>query len=46
MAEDRDAGVYLDDILDACTKAMGFVEGLSFEEFERDDRTSYAVLRT
>ncbi len=45
MTEDRDPAIYLDDILDAATKARRFVAGLSFEQFESDDRTSYAVLR-
>ena len=45
MTADRDPVIYLDDILDAATKAMHFVAGLSFAEFEHDDRTTYAVLR-
>lgn len=45
MTERRDVSVYLDDILDAASKAKRFTEGLSFEEFERDDRTAFAVMR-
>lgn len=45
MTGDRDPGVYLDDILDAATKAREFVAGISFEEFKTDDRTTFAVLR-
>ena len=45
MTAGRDPVIYLDDILDAATKAMHFVADLSFEEFEHDDRTTFAVLR-
>lgn len=45
MTQDRDATIYLDDIVDAALKATQFVQGLSFEEFERDDRTVFAVVR-
>ncbi len=45
MTLDRDPVIYLDDILDAATKAMQFVADSSFDEFEHDDRTTYAVLR-
>ena len=45
MTADRDQVIYLDDILDAATRAMHFVADLSFTEFEHDDRTTYAVLR-
>jgi uncharacterized protein with HEPN domain len=41
----RDVGVYLDDILDAAGKAVQFTKGMSFDEFQRDERTSYAVIR-
>lgn len=45
MSGERDTKVYLDDILDVARKAMGFAEGLSFEEFVEDDRTTFAVVR-
>ena len=45
MTLDRDPVIYLDDILDAATKATQFVADSSFDEFEHDDRTTYAVLR-
>ena len=45
MSEKRDVGVYLDDILDAAEKALRFTEGLSFDVFQSDDRTSFAVIR-
>lgn len=36
---------YLRDILDAAAKAMGFVEGMDYEAFQKDDRTNFAVVR-
>ena len=36
---------YLRDILDAMDKAQSFVSGMSFQEFCRDDRTVFAVIR-
>lgn len=45
MSQERDPRVYLDDILDAATKAIQFVDGLSFDEFVGDDRTTFAVIR-
>jgi len=45
MSLERDPRVYLDDILDAARKAVEFTEGLSFEEFVADDRTTFAVIR-
>ena len=41
----RDYSVYLDDILDAMNKAEMFVAGMSYEQFEDDLRTSFAVTR-
>ena len=45
MKRERDTRVYLEDILAAASKAIAFTEGLSFEEFVRDDRTTFAVIR-
>lgn len=36
---------YLRDILDAVGKARRFAEGMEFEEFAADDRTSFAIVR-
>ncbi len=36
---------YLRDILEACQKAMQFVEGMSYETFSNDDKTQYAAVR-
>lgn len=41
----RDLRDYLKDILDAAAKSANFVEGMTFEEFTRDDKTVFAVLR-
>jgi len=41
----RDYTVYLDDVLDAMDKAEMFVAGMSYEQFEDDLRTSFAVTR-
>jgi len=36
---------YVADILDAATKATRFIEGMSFEDFQKDDKTIFAVVR-
>ena len=36
---------YLEDILDAITRAANFIQGMSFEQFAKDDKTLYAVIR-
>jgi uncharacterized protein with HEPN domain len=41
----RDFRLYLDDILECCSKIRKFTEGLSFEEFESDVKTQDAVIR-
>ncbi len=35
----------LQDMLDACLKATSFTKGMSFEEFVKDEKTQYAVIR-
>jgi uncharacterized protein with HEPN domain len=45
MTLERDPRVYLDDILGAAGKAIAFTDGLSFEEFVGDERTTFAVIR-
>jgi len=42
---DRESDYYLQDILDAMEKAQQFVENLSYEEFTKDDKTVFAVVR-
>ncbi len=41
----RNYGLYLKDILDAMEAIEQFVEGMSFEEFIKDDKTVSAVIR-
>ena len=41
----RDPELYLKDILDAMDAIEKFVEGMEFDEFKRDDKTSSAVIR-
>ncbi len=36
---------YLSDIIDAIEKSESFVKGMSFETFEKDAKTSFAVIR-
>lgn len=41
----RSIRLYLQDIMDSCTKILQYGEGLTVEEFFADDRTYDAVLR-
>jgi len=41
----RDISLNLQDILDAMLAIEKFVEGISFDEFKKDDKTSSAVIR-
>lgn len=41
----RDYRLYLTDILNAIESIEKFTEGMSFEEFKKDDKTSSAVIR-
>lgn len=41
----RDYNLYLKDILSAMDSIEAFVEGMSFDEFRTDDKTSSAVVR-
>ena len=41
----RDHSLYLSDILKAFESIESFVEGQSFEDFKKDDKTSSAVIR-
>ena len=36
---------YLTDILDAINKVKQFIQGMTFEEFAKDDKTVFAVVR-
>jgi uncharacterized protein with HEPN domain len=41
---ERDFRDYLSDILDNARKLKSFVGGLSFEDFQSDEKTQYAVM--
>jgi uncharacterized protein with HEPN domain len=36
---------YLRDMLENAEKALSFVNGMSYDEFEKDDKATYAVIR-
>lgn len=41
----RDFLDYVEDVIEAMTKAQNFVKDLSYEDFSKDDKTVYAVIR-
>ncbi len=41
----REYADYLEDILEAARKAQQFVEGMTYAEFARDDKASFAAIR-
>ena len=45
MTAGRDYIDYLQDISDSIEKIGEFIQGMDFSEFEKDDRTLYAVIR-
>ena len=45
MNPERVYGDYLEDILDALVKVGQFIAGMTFEQFQKDDKTSFAVIR-
>lgn len=45
MNADRVYLDYLMDILEAIEKISGFIENMTYQEFTRDDKTQYAVVR-
>lgn len=45
MLAERNYSRYLEDIQDAIGKVAGFIEGMSREEFEQDEKTAFAVIR-
>ncbi len=44
MKKDREYQDYLEDILDAISKASAFIAGMSFSEFSLDNKTVFAVI--
>jgi uncharacterized protein with HEPN domain len=45
MKRERSHQDYLNDMLEAMSKATQFVEGMSFDQFSTDDKTMFAVIR-
>ena len=45
MKQPRDHRDHLEDISHAARKALEFVVGMGYEDFQGDDRTVYAVVR-
>jgi len=45
MSANRTHADYLEDILDAIRKVAQFIQGMTFEEFAKDDKTVFAVIR-
>ena len=45
MKPEREFRDYLQDILETMDKVGRFIEGMNFEQFLVDDRTSFAVVR-
>jgi len=41
----REIGNYIEDILEAMTNAMEFTKDMSYDEFVKDTKTVYAVIR-
>ena len=40
MSSDREYADYLEDILDAISKIENFIEGMTFDQFAKDDKTA------
>jgi uncharacterized protein with HEPN domain len=45
MNSDREYVDYLEDILEPISKIANFIEGMTFDQFTKDDKTTYAVIR-
>lgn len=45
MTAKRTYGDYISDMLDAIDKVAQFTQGMTFEVFARDDKTTFAVVR-
>ncbi len=45
MSSERTHVDYLDDILAAMAKVTSFIAGMTFDEFAKDDKTVFAVVR-
>lgn len=45
MTSERLISDYLDDIIDTIDKVELFIQGMDFEQFAKDDKTVFAVIR-
>ncbi len=45
MKKQRDYSVYLNDIYDSINKGISFINKMTYEEFEEDEKTEYALIR-
>ena len=45
MSSERVHQDYLEDILDSIEKVARFINGMTYEQFTEDDKTTYAVIR-
>jgi len=45
MKKRRDYITYLDDIFDAAAKGISFVKNMTYDEFQKDVKTQYALIR-
>lgn len=43
---DRQWGDFIDDIIDAIEAIEEFIQGITYDEFVRDRKTNYAVIRS
>jgi len=45
MRDKRNELLYFLDVLDACNKIKDFIDKMSYDEFVKDEKTQYAVIR-
>lgn len=45
MKKQRDYSDYFNDIYDSINKGIAFIEGMSFEDFSKDEKTQFALIR-
>ncbi len=45
MSEKKRYLVFLDDVVEAIEKAEGFIKGVNFRQFAKDDKTVFACIR-
>jgi len=45
MKKQRDFKTYLDDIYEAIGKGISFIKDMTYEEFEEDEKTQFALVR-